>query len=119
MSSLADLRRDYTHSGLTEADAGDDPVALFRRWFDQAIAADVHDPSAMPLATATPDGRPSARIVLLKGHDDRGFTFFTNTASRKGDELAANPLAALVFLWHPLDRQVRVEGRVEHVTAEE
>lgn len=110
MTPLADLRRSYTLAGLSEADAGDDPLLLFRRWFDQAAAAGVDEPNAVTLATSTPDGRPSARVVLLKGLDDRGFTFFTNYDSRKGRELAENPHAALCFLWHPLERQVRVEG---------
>ena len=119
MTSIADLRKNYALGGLSEADAGDDPIALFRRWFDQAVAAELHEPNAMILATATPDGRPSARAVLLKGLDDRGFTFFTNYDSRKGRELADNPFAAVVFPWHPLERQVRVEGRVEVVTPAE
>jgi pyridoxamine 5'-phosphate oxidase len=117
--TLADLRTDYGRDGLTEADAGDDPFALFRRWFDQAAAAGLHEPNAMTLATAAPDGRPSARLVLLKGLDEKGFTFFTNYDSRKGRELAANPFAAVVFPWHPLERQVRAEGKVEMVTAAE
>ncbi len=119
MPSIADLRREYATGGLTEADAGDDPFALFRRWFDQAIAAELSDPNAMILATATPDGAPSARAVLLKNLDGRGFTFFTNYDSRKGHEMAANPRVALVFLWHQLERQVRVEGTVEMVSPEE
>jgi pyridoxamine 5'-phosphate oxidase len=117
--SLADLRVNYTLGGLSEADAGDDPAALFRRWFEQALAAGLPEPNAMTLATATPDGRPSARVVLLKGFDERGFTFFSNYDSRKGHELDANPRAALVFLWHPLERQVRVEGHVEKVSPAE
>lgn len=117
--TLADLRRDYTLAGLTEADAGFDPFALFRRWFDQAVVAELPEPNAFTLATCTPDGRPSARTVLLKHLDDRGFTFFTNYTSRKGREIAAHPFAAVVFLWDELERQVRVEGRVEKVTAEE
>lgn len=91
-----------------------DPGAQFGRWFAEAAAAGVVQPEAMTLATATPDGAPSARMVLLKGHDDGGFAFYTNRESRKGLELAANPRAALVFHWHePRERQVRVEGRVE------
>jgi pyridoxamine 5'-phosphate oxidase len=117
--SLADLRKDYSTSGLTETDAGHDPFALFQRWLDQAIAAELSDPNAMVLATSTPDGVPSARAVLLKALDDRGFTFFTNYDSRKGHEMASNPKVALVFLWHQLERQVRVEGTVEVVTAAE
>lgn len=117
--ALADLRRDYERAGLTEADAGDDPFALFHRWLDQAVAAELSDPNAMTLATCTPDGVPSARAVLLKALDARGFTFFTNYASRKGHEIEANPRVALVFLWHQLERQIRVEGTVEVVTAAE
>jgi pyridoxamine 5'-phosphate oxidase len=119
MPTLADLRKDYSQAGLSEADAGADPFALFRRWFDQAVGAELTDPNAFILATCTPDGTPSARAVLLKALDDRGFTFFTNYDSRKGHELAANPRVAMVFLWHQLERQVRVEGAVEVVTAAE
>ena len=114
--TLSELREEYTHAGLTEADAGDDPFALFAKWFDQAVAAAVPEPNAMTLATATPDGRPSARIVLLKGCDERGFTFFTNYDSRKGAELAANPRAALLFHWTDLARQIRIEGTVKRIT---
>jgi len=119
MKSLAELRQEYSAGGLTEADAGTDPFALFRVWFDQALAAGLQEPNAFTLATCTPDGVPSARAVLLKALDARGFTFFTNYDSRKGGELAANPRAALVFLWHPLERQVRIEGTVERVAAAE
>lgn len=119
MPSLAELRQEYMQSGLTEADAGDDPIALFHLWFEAALTAGLPEPNAMTLATATPDGKPSARVVLLKGADERGFTFFTNYDSRKGDELAANPFAALVFLWHPLERQVRVEGHVVKASEQE
>lgn len=117
--SLADLRTEYARQGLSEADAGPDPLALFHLWFGQALAASVPEPNAMTLATATPDGRPSARIVLLKACDDRGLTFFTNYRSRKGRELANNPHAAVVFFWHAVERQVRVEGVVEQVTPAE
>jgi pyridoxamine 5'-phosphate oxidase len=119
MPSIADLRREYGTGGLTEAAAGDDPFALFHRWFADALAAELTDPNAMILATATPDGIPSARAVLLKALDGRGFTFFTNYDSRKGREMAANPRVALVILWHQLERQVRVEGAVEVVTPAE
>jgi pyridoxamine 5'-phosphate oxidase len=116
---LARMRSEYARDGLDEGTAGDDPVALFGRWLDDAVAAGVHEPNAMALATATPDGRPSSRIVLLKGFDARGLVFFTGYGSRKGRELAANPFAAATMLWHPLQRQVRVEGRVTQVPAAE
>lgn len=119
MKSVADLRLEYTQGGLTEADAGDDPIILFGRWFDAALAAELPEPNAMTLATATPDGKPSARVVLLKGFDDHGFTFFTNYDSRKGRELEVNPHAAVCFLWHPFERQVRIEGTAEKVTPAE
>jgi pyridoxamine 5'-phosphate oxidase len=109
---LARMREDYARGGLDERVAGDDPLALFARWLDDAVDAGVHEPNAMALATATPDGRPSVRIVLLKGLDARGLAFFTGYESRKGRELAANPWAAATMLWHPLQRQVRVEGAV-------
>ena len=102
--------------GLPDADAGQDPIVLFGRWFDDARRSGLLLPEAMCLATATPDGRPSARMMLLKGADQRGFVFFTNYESRKGDELAANARAALVFHWAVLQRQVRVEGPVERLT---
>jgi len=110
---LADLRREYRAHGLSETDAGDDPLRLFRVWLDDAIEAGLPEPNAMILATATPDGRPSARAVLLKSVDAEGFVFFTHHASRKGRELAANPVAALCFVWLELERQVRVEGDVD------
>ena len=94
----------------------DDPYALFAEWMAEATASEVNDPNAMCLATCTPDGRPSARMVLLKGVDDRGFVFYTNLESRKGGELAANPQAALCFHWKSLARSVRVEGEVEPVS---
>jgi len=93
-----------------------DPHLLFDAWFAEAKASEPHDAEAMALATATADGRPSARMVLLKGHDARGFVFYTNLQSRKGEELAANSRAALLFHWKPLGRQVRIEGRIERVT---
>ncbi len=117
--SIADLRQNYTLQALNEADVDPDPIRQFQRWLDQAIAAELPEPNAMTLATATRDGIPSARIVLLKGLDARGFAFYTNYESRKGQELADNPQAALVFLWTVLERQVRIEGQVEKVTAAE
>ena len=107
---LSGLREEYGRGGLDLPDLADDPIEMFERWLQQAVDAGVHEPNAMVLATATPDGRPSSRMVLLKGVGPDGFVFFTNQASRKGDELAANPHCALLFPWHPLERQVRVEG---------
>ncbi|MGN6250489.1 MAG: pyridoxamine 5'-phosphate oxidase [Marmoricola sp.] len=115
---LAALRRDYQQGGLTEDDAGDDPVALFRRWFDTAREAGVLEPNAMVLSTVDPDGAPSARAVLLKGLAEDGFVFYTNDDSRKGRALAAEPRCALTFTWLDLQRQVRVEGTAEQVAAE-
>jgi pyridoxamine 5'-phosphate oxidase len=113
------MRQEYTRAALAEADLDADPVAQFGRWFEQAEAAGLLEPTAMCLATATPDGRPSARMVLLRGFDERGFCFYTNYESRKGVELAANPRAALVFWWGELERQVRIEGRVTPTSREE
>lgn len=116
---ISELRREYRAAGLDSDQLDDDPVAQFGRWFGEAERAEEIEPNAMTLATSSPDGRPSARIVLLKGFGPDGFVFFSNYASRKGDELAANPNAALVFWWPPLERQVRLEGRVERTTTEE
>lgn len=113
--NLAELRIDYEAPALCEADLDADPLRQFRHWLAAALAAGLPEPHAMTLATATPDGTPSARVVLLRGCDERGFVFYTNFDSRKGRELTANPRAALVFYWHPLHRQVRVEGTVERV----
>jgi pyridoxamine 5'-phosphate oxidase len=116
---ISDLRRDYSFTGLTEADLLADPIAQFQVWFADILEKAPHDPTAMTLATADRDGRPSARIVLLKGYDERGFVFYTNYRSRKGRELEENPHAALVFYWPDFDRQVRIEGTVERTSAEE
>lgn len=109
------MRTEYAAAGLDEAAAGDDPFALFTRWMADAVAAQIIEPNAMALATSTSDGRPSVRIVLLKGMDEAGMTFYTNYDSRKGEELDANPHAAAVMLWHPLQRQVRIEGAVDRI----
>jgi pyridoxamine 5'-phosphate oxidase len=106
-------------AGLVEADVDPDPMVQFGRWFDDAEAADLVEPSAMTLATATAEGVPSARMVLLRGVDQRGFVFYTNYESRKAAELAANPRAALVFWWGELQRQIRVEGPVERTSQQE
>lgn len=107
---LASLREDYARGGLDLPDLEADPTAMFRRWLAEALAAGLHEPNAMVVSTVSPEGQPSSRMVLLKGHSEEGFVFFTNQESRKGVELAANPRCALLFPWHPLERQVRVEG---------
>lgn len=117
--SAADLRKEYMLHGLSETDIDADPFIQFRAWFDQAVAAGLEEPNAMTLATATREGRPSARMVLLKEFDTRGFVFYTNHESRKAGELAQNPHAALVFFWVGLERQVRIEGRIEQVAPHE
>ncbi|WP_448572267.1 pyridoxamine 5'-phosphate oxidase [Trichothermofontia sp.] len=114
---IAQLRQEYSQAVLREADMAADPMQQFARWFKQAVAAEVPQPNAMTLATVGPTGLPSARIVLLNGVDATGFLFYTHYHSRKGQELAANPHAALVFLWHELERQVRIEGTVEQLPA--
>lgn len=119
MSSLADLRKDYSLAGLLEKDLAKDPFRQFERWFQEAEAAKLIEPNAMTLATTGADGRPSARTVLLKGVDGRGFVFYTNYESRKGRELAHIPRATLVFPWLALERQVVVEGAVVRVSREE
>jgi pyridoxamine 5'-phosphate oxidase len=117
--SVADLRREYALARLDEKDVSRDPIAEFARWFAEAQAAEVEEPNAMVLATATSDGTPSARVVLLKGFDERGFVFFTDYRSRKGAELEVNPRAALVLHWSELERQVRITGDVTRTSAEE
>ena len=116
---LADLRQEYMRASLDEADVARDPFEQFARWFDEAVKTAHPMLNAMTLATVSAEGRPSARIVLLKGVDQGGFVFFTNYKSRKGRELTANPAAALVAYWHELEREVRIEGRVKKVTAQE
>jgi len=117
--SIADIRRDYAHARLDEADLGADPIPEFDRWFRQAQEAKAIEPNAMALATATREGAPSVRIVLLKGYDERGFVFFTDYRSRKGAELEQNPQAALALYWAELERQVRIAGPVSVVSREE
>jgi pyridoxamine 5'-phosphate oxidase len=107
---VADLRREYSDRGLDESDLAADPMTMFAGWFADVQAAGLYEPNAMVVSTVSADGRPSSRMVLLKGFSDEGFVFFTNQASRKGVELAAEPRCALLFPWHPLERQVRVEG---------
>ena len=117
--SLAALREEYRLAGLSEVNCETNPILQFERWMKDAQAAHLKEPNAMTLATATADGRPSARTILLKEVSDLGFVFYTNYGSRKARELDANPLAALTFYWAELERQVRVEGRVRRVSQEE
>lgn len=117
--SIADLRQKYGKFELLESGMAGTPFEQFTQWFAQALEAGVAEPNAMTLATVGPDQAPSARIVLLKGFDENGFVFYTNYESRKGRDLAAHPQAALLFFWQPLERQVRIEGRIEKTTAEE
>jgi pyridoxamine 5'-phosphate oxidase len=117
--SIADLRLHYTLEELLESSTPDDPLILFKQWFDRAVSEDILEPNAMTLATVTPDGKPRARMVLLKDFDPRGFVLFTNYHSAKGRELIANPYASLVFWWGKLERQIRIEGRVEKISESE
>lgn len=117
--SVADIRQNYEKNVLLESSLAATPLEQFAKWFDEAIKANVVEPTAMTLATTTPDGRPSARIVLLKGFDERGLVFFTNYESRKGRELTDNPHASILFFWPLLERQVRLEGSIEKVSATE
>jgi len=116
---VSEVRRDYRRAALDERDLAPDPIAQFRAWIAEALAGDPLDPTAMTLATADREGRPSARVVLLKGYDERGFVFFTNYGSRKARELLVNPRAALVFYWPTFDRQVRAEGTIGKTSREE
>jgi pyridoxamine 5'-phosphate oxidase len=117
--NIADLRKSYERDELDEHASAADPLQQFRRWFDQALQAQLPEPNAMTLATVGADGRPSSRVVLIKGFDDRGIVWYTNYASRKGRELTGNPWAALQFHWVELERVVRIEGRVDRVDAAE
>jgi pyridoxamine 5'-phosphate oxidase len=110
---IAALRQDYARGGLDRPDLADDPIAMFGRWMRDAVAAGLHEPNAMVVSTVGADGRPSSRMVLLKGVGEEGLVFYTNHASRKGEELAANPHCSLLFPWHPLERQVRIDGTAE------
>lgn len=117
--SIADLRTEYSRASLSESDTHPNPIEQFSKWFGEAIAAQVPEANAMSVATASASGRPSSRILLIKEFDQRGFTFFTNYNSRKGQDLQQNPYAALLFYWIELERQVRIEGRVEPISAAE
>ena len=117
--SIANLRQNYTFAGLNQNNLESNPFKQFEKWFQEALDSELLEPNAMTLATATPDGRPTARIVLLKAFDERGFVFYTNYESLKGKQLIANPHAALVFFWDRIERQIRIEGKVAKVTPEE
>lgn len=117
--AVADLRKDYGQASLNEDEVMDDPMLQFTQWFEQALRAEVNEPNAMSVATVAANGRPSSRIVLVKQFDERGFTWYTNYDSRKGHELEDNQYAALLFFWSELERQVRIEGRVERTSSEE
>lgn len=116
---LATLRHNYALHSLSKSDVSPDPFAQFGIWFQEALDSQLPEPNAFTLATATPDGRPSARTVLLKGFDSQGFVFFTNYESRKGDELNSNPQAAVLFTWLELQRQIRIEGSIEKISEAE
>jgi pyridoxamine 5'-phosphate oxidase len=113
------LRKEYISAGLDRADVDPDPIVQFHEWFEKVIDVDLHEPNAMILATATADGKPSARTVLLKGYDERGFVFYTNYEGRKAGEIEANPKCALLFYWGELERQVRIEGCAYRLSGEE
>ena len=117
--TLARLRREYGDRGLDLADLADDPVEMFRGWLDETVASGLHEPNAMVVTSVSAAGRPSSRMVLLKGLDERGFVFYTNLESRKAREIEANPHVSLLFPWQDLQRQVRVEGTASPVSAEE
>jgi pyridoxamine 5'-phosphate oxidase len=116
---IADIRRDYKLQSLQEKDVADQPIAQFDRWWKDAIESELDEVNAMTLATADATGAPSARIVLLKGYDERGFVFFTNYNSKKGQDIAANPRVSLVFFWKELERQVNICGSIEKVSVAE
>jgi pyridoxamine 5'-phosphate oxidase len=116
---IQNIRNEYLAASLSETDAHADPIKQFEKWFNEALKAELQEPTAMTLATATHDGRPSARIVLMKGFDSNGFVFYTNYLSRKGKEIAKNPLGSLLFFWGTLERQVRIEGTIEKISKED
>ena len=113
---LSQLRHEYVVGGLAESDLAEDPIVMFRRWMHDTVVSGMHEPNAMVVSTAAASGVPASRLVLLKGLDARGFLFFTNYSSRKGAELAANQACALLFPWHPLERQVRIEGTASRLS---
>src|ERR1700743_1581907 len=116
---IQNIRSEYLAASLSEKDANQDPIKQFEKWFNEALKAELQEPTAMTLSTATHDGRPSSRVVLMKGFDNNGFVFYTNYLSRKGKEIARNPLGALLFFWGSLERQVRIEGTIEKISKED
>ncbi|RJX32169.1 MAG: pyridoxamine 5'-phosphate oxidase [Oxalobacter sp.] len=119
MKTLADLRKTYARESLNESSVDPDPIVQFKTWMNEALDAQLPEPNAMTVATVSAEGRPSARVLLIKGVDERGFVFFTNYDSHKGHDLEVNPHAAVVFFWTELERQVRIEGRVEKLPENE
>src|SRR6476646_10700642 len=119
MSTIADIRRDYMLKSFLESDAKADAIEQFSNWWQDAVYSEIDEVNALTLCTASADGKPSGRIVLLKGYDAEGFVFFTNYDSNKGKELESNPQACMVFFWKELERQIRIEGTVEKISAEE
>lgn len=117
--NIQDIRKEYSKNALDESEVDKNPIVQFEKWFQEAIASEVKEPNAMSLSTVDEHHKPHSRIVLLKGFNEQGFTFFTNQASNKGDEIALNPNVAVCFFWVELERQVRVEGTVEKITREE
>jgi pyridoxamine 5'-phosphate oxidase len=117
--SISSIRKDYQLQSLSEKDVKQDPFAQFSQWWNEALASEIDEVNAMTLSTVTAEGKPSARIVLLKGFDEKGFVFFTNYESNKGEQLSVNPFASLVFFWKELERQVRIEGICEKVSEQE
>lgn len=115
----ASLREEYARGGLQESDLASDPITMFHQWFAESVTAGLYEPNAMVLSTSTPDGHPSSRMVLLKAVSEYGFVFYTNLLSRKGLELAANPACSLLFPWHPLERQVRIDGVASQLLRED
>ncbi len=119
MINIADIRQDYSKKTLNEEDIQADAIGQFTKWWQEALLSQIDEVNAMTLATATADGKPSARVVLLKGYDEKGFVFFTNYNSNKGKQIEDNPFVCLVFFWKELERQVRIEGTISRVSAEE
>jgi len=117
--SISSIRKDYQLQSLSESDVKQNPIEQFGKWWDEAVASEIDEVNAMTLATVNAEGRPSARIVLLKGFDEKGFVFYTNYESNKGEQLSVNPYASLVFFWKELERQVRIEGTCEKVSEQE